>query len=378
MDRARACLVEIVDLYESGPDANGPELLERVTDLFFVTTKMQSAEDRKAFGDVMERMVYAADPITRANFAERIARAELAPVDLIRRLAKDEIFIARPILQYSPGLREGDLVSLSRNAEQAHLKATAHRKHLTKPVTDILVKRGDLGVLQAVVGNAGAEFSAEALDQLSRAAEIHGELQPLLSLRRDLAPRVITRLKRLTEYNFWQQMAETMLMTSEEPDKKDSPKPKTPKVALKDKAPESKAGQPAKPENEEKISGEGPETEMDLAGNAKASKVDETIESFAAITGLDKMMVEHCLFQAHISALMVLCKAHGFAPGTFTALLQIRENITKEPTDDAISLMRRYENMTEDTAKRIISFSDKRPNGNKNEAAQANAPGSGP
>ena len=372
MDRARACLVEIVDLYESGPDANGPELLERVTDLFFVTTEMQSAQDCKTFGDVMERMVYAADPITRANFAERIAKAESAPVNLIRRLAKDEIFIARPILQYSPGLREGDLVSLSRNAEQAHLKATAHRKYLTKPVTDILVKRGDLGVLQAVIGNAGAEFSAEALDQLSRAAEIHGELQPLISLRRDLAPRAITRLKRLTEYNFWQQMAETMLMTSEESDKKETPKPKTPKDVLKEKAPESKADQPAKSQKEEKTSAVGPASESELAGNARARKVDKTIESFAAITRLDKTMVEHCLFQAHISALMVLCKAHGFAPGTFTALLQIREKVTSEPTDDTISLMRKYENMTVDTAKRIISFSDKRQNANKNEPEQAN------
>ena len=365
MDRTRACLDEIVDLYQSGPDINGPELLERVADLFFVTADKQSIQDREAFGDVMERMAYAADPITRAIFAERIATAEFAPLDLIRRLAKDEIYIARPVLQYSPSLREGDLVSISRKAEQGHLRATAHRKKLTKPVTDIIVKRGDLEVLQAVVSNTGAEFSTEGLAQLSRAAEIHGDLQQMLNLRRDTSSSAITKLMRLTEVNFWQQMAESILMTSEELDNNVTPKPKTPKAVEKKKAPEQKETQPAKPQADEKSRAVNPASEGALVKSARSSEVEQTIESFASITQLDKLMVEHCLFKAHISALMVLCKAHGFAPGTFTALLQIRETVTSEPTDDMIGLMRRYESMTTETAKRIISFSDKRPAANK-------------
>jgi len=373
MDRARACLVEIVDLYQSDPDINGAELLDRVTDLFFVTAEKQSAQDRAVFGDVMERMAYATDPITRAIFAERIAKAELAPVGLIRRLAQDEIYIARPVLQYSPSLREGDLVSLSRNAGQEYLRATAHRNNLTKPVTDIIVKRGDLGVLKVIISNTGAEFSTEAMTQLSRAAEIHRGLQQMLNLRRDHSPSAISKLKRLADVNFWQQMAETILMTSEELNKDNTTKPKTPTAVKKNEAPEPKENQPAKPPKDEKIKAVKPVSEDVLVERARSSKVDGTVEAFATITKLDKTMVEHCLFQAHISALMVLCKAHGLTPGTFTALLQIRETVTSEPTDDTISLMRKYESMTAETAKRIISFSDKRPKANMNEHEQANA-----
>lgn len=373
MDRARACLEEIVELHKSSPESDGAELLERVVDLFFVTTDKQSAQDRDAFGEVMERMAYAADPATRAKLAERMATAELAPVELMRRLARDEIYIARPILQYSPSLREGDLVAITRKAEQDHLKATAHRNNLTSPVTDIIVKRGDLEVLQAITSNTGAEFSSDGLDQLSRAAEIHSDLQTILKRRRELAPRVIAKLKRLTDGNFWQNMAETMLMTSEDIDNKAASKSKKMNAKSKNQASGSKQNQSDKPQDDEKAKPAVKVSESVLVEYARASEVDKTLDAFASFAELDKTMAEHCLFQAHISALMVLCKAHGLAPGAFTALLQIRETVTGEPTEDVIGLMRRYESMTAETAKRIISFSEKRPGANKSSNAQASA-----
>ena len=92
---------------------------------------------------------------------------------------------------------------------------------------------------------------------------------------------------------------------------------------------------------------------------ARAGQVVETIEILSTITRLDKAMVEHCLFQAHLPALMVLCKAHKLAASTFTSLLQMRENHTEAPINDTIGLIRRYEAMTPDTAQRVIRFADK-------------------
>jgi len=248
--------------------------------------------------------------------------------------------------------------------EQDHLRATAHRINLTKPVTDIIVRRGDLSVLLVIVSNTGANFSPESLAQISKTAELHGELQHVLSLRRDLAPSAITKLKRLTEGDFWQQMAETILMTSETPNKSTITKPKAPIAVPKIVSPEPKEVEEKenKPKKNGPIKAVNEADETILVENARSGKMEESVESFTNITKLDKAMVEHCLFQAHISALMVLCKAHGFAAGTFSALLHLRESITNVPTDDTVGLMRRYEGMTAETAKRIISFSDKQPN----------------
>ena len=103
-----------------------------------------------------------------------------------------------------------------------------------------------------------------------------------------------------------------------------------------------------------------PSAEKILVEAARNNIASETIEAFANITHLDKTMIEHCLFDAHISALMVLCKAHSFTPATFTAMLQLRDSHTGEPTNDTATLMRKYESMTPETAERIIRFSDKR------------------
>lgn len=362
MQRARQCLEEIEGLYKTGPNEKGPELLERVADLYFLTLDQQSQDDTDAFCDVMERMAFAADALTRTRFSERIAWAESAPIALLRRLARDEICVARPVLQYSPGLREGDLVSISTDAEQDHLMATAHREFLTKPVTNIIVQRGELNVLKTIINNTGAEFSAESRTKLSNTPELQAELQKVLATRRDLSPSPIERLKRLTEVEFWQQITGAALMTNVKPDDIQSGKQgsidansneKT--VDQQDsKAPENKSDRAFDRHPSSAAAGKA------LVDSARAGKVVETVQFFSRITKLDEGMIEHCLFKAHVPALMVLCKAHSMSPSTFTALLQLRENHTGTPTTDTIGLMRRYEGMTTDTAKRIIRFSDKR------------------
>jgi len=358
MLRARQCLDEIVDLYMSGPNDKGPELLERVADLYFLTVDQQSQEDRDAFGDVMERMAFNADALTRARLSERISKAELAPVELIKRLARDEICVARPVLQYSPCLREGDLVSISSDAEQDHLMATAHRSELTKPVTDIIVERGEPQVLLAIISNTGAEISAESRAKLTSTPELQAALQQALQLRRDLSLSPMDRLKRLTESEFWQQITEAALMTH---DQSEDAQPKK-KAPMQKVIPDEQNIKPPDntPSKEYKIGPTHPTAEKSLVEAARGGKVVETVGLFAKITQLDEGMIEHCLFKAHVPALMVLCKAHSLSPSTFTSLLQLRESYTGTPVTDTIGLMRRYEGMTPETAQRIIRFSDKR------------------
>jgi len=358
MLRARQCLDEIADLYQSGPIEKGADLLERVADLFFLTVDQQLAEDRSAFGDIMERMAIDADTLTRARFSERMSKAEFAPTDLIRGLARDEICVARPVLQYSPCLREGDLVSISSDAEQDRLMATAHRAELTEPVTDIIVERGDLNVLKVIISNTGAKFSAESRHRLSKTPELQKELQQVMRARRDLAPSRFAHLKRLTEAEFWQQISEAALMTDVEPDDVQS---ETETPADEDNPEEQASKEPEKnPDKELRIAPTNPASEKALVNAAKSGKVVETVQFFAKITKLDEVMIEHCVFKAHIPALIVLCKAHSLAPSTFTTLLQLRENHTGTPVRDTVGLLRRYEGMTTETAQRIIRFSDKR------------------
>ncbi len=358
MHRARECLNEILELYQTGPNEKRPELLDRVADLFFLTLDQQSTADTDAFGDVMERMAYDADAISRAHLSERIAKNHTAPLALLRRLARDDICIARPVLQYSPCLREGDLVSISSEAEQDHLMATAHRSQLSKPVTDIIVARGELDVLKIVIGNIGAEISAESRAKLSKIPGLQEDLQRAMSARRDMTPSPMDRLKKLTEVEFWQQITEAALMTDDEPDQA-QPATQAPEedVILNER--DSRALK-NKSDKEIEIKPAPPAAEKLLVDAARSGKIEDTVKIFSKITHLDEAMIEHCLLEAHLPALMVLCKAHSMAAATFTAMLQFRESHARKPVKDTVGLLRRYDGMTPKTAQRIIRFSDKR------------------
>ncbi|HDO52794.1 MAG TPA: DUF2336 domain-containing protein, partial [Rhizobiales bacterium] len=273
----------------------------------------------------------------------------------------DEIIVVRPVLQYSPCLRDGALMSIIGQVEEDHLIATAHRRNLTPPVTDLLMERGGEQVLATMAGNMGAQFSPEGLTRLTEVAQKSSEMQFALSLRPDLAPSPLTRLKRLAEAGFWQGVAESFLMTEENrvADKPGKPKPPAPRAIPRDPDP---SGQPAEDPDETVPADRQvtPTDEKALFDAARAGNIEETLEHFSKITQLNETMLEHCLFEAHIPALMVLCKAHGLAPGTFTALLQLKESHTRQPSNDTAGLMRRYDGMTRETAQRIIRFSDKR------------------
>jgi hypothetical protein len=204
--------------------------------------------------------------------------------------------------------------------------------------------------------------------KLSKTPELQAELQQAIRMRRDMSPTAIDRLKRLTEMEFWQQITEAALMTIEEPDEVQKETPGSvnadaditvgvDKQILNEQAKKAPKG---KPDKDIRMKPTSEAAEKALVDSARAGKVVETVQFFAKITELDEGMIEHCVFKAHIPALMVLCKAHSMAPSTFTAMLQLRENHTGTPVTDTIGLMRRYESMTPDTAQRIIRFSDKR------------------
>lgn len=364
MVRTRECLDEITDLMSSDGESKPDELLNKVADLYLMTADRQSAADQAAFGDVLARIANVVDPIARARFAERMATAETLPKSLLHQLARDEICVARPILQYAIGLREGDLVSITLEVDQDHLVATAHRHDLTCPVTDILVRRGERRVLQAIVQNVSAELSANSIAELKAVVEDHAEIESILRMRRDVPSNPIRRLKRLAASDFWQNVTQALLMTDEggEPhDQADTVVAETQDAeAEPDQDSMSADGdQPSAEQTVKKPRLQGAALEKHLLEVAKARDYPLVIQALSELAKLDEAMISHCLCEAHVSALMVLCKANRLSPATFTALLQLREARTNTPITDFVGLMRRYEGMTPDTAEKIIRFSKK-------------------
>jgi len=107
MPNAHSCLTDIESLSNETSSEKRREVLHRVTDLFFHTTEQQEPGDVNAFGNVMERIAYELEIEARAELSERLSKADKAPRQLIRRLAVDDIAVAKPVLERSEERRVG-------------------------------------------------------------------------------------------------------------------------------------------------------------------------------------------------------------------------------------------------------------------------------
>ena len=345
MQSTRGCLLELQKLASSDADSNRDEILNRVTDLFFLTSDEQDEAVTTVFGDVMERVAYQLEAAARVNLAERLADAQHAPHDLVCRLAGDEIGVARPILEQSSCLSDTDLARLAGDLGQDHLLAISNRPQISATVTDVIVTRGDDPVLVNVAQNTGAEFSQTGLDQLSVRAAANSDLYSVLETRVDLPEEFLVQLKQAVANRLKQEIAEIPISIS---------------GADIDAIIEAKAAQL----NLRSGSEDGDETARDagdpnitenmIAGFARTRRLTETIQGLSLMSGLPLKRVAHCLLTADLTALAVLCKGHDFKNSTFASLMQLRSVSNPSPVRVVAEAMRNYDLLNPETARRAI------------------------
>ena len=131
-----------------------------------------------------------------AELSARLAPVDNAPIEVIRRLARDdEIIVAAPVLSQSARLTTHDLVDIAQTKSQAHLLAISGRApSWSRSVTDQLLSRGDREVKHKLAKNAGARFSETGFTTLVKSAETDESLAKKVGLRLDLPLRLLREL----------------------------------------------------------------------------------------------------------------------------------------------------------------------------------------
>jgi len=107
----------------------------------------------------------------RARLAERIARAEWAPPQLIELLARDDIEVARPVIAASPLLKDEALIRLITEATLAHRVEVAQRPRISEPVVRAAIDCDEPAVLTALAGNPTAEITPPCMLRLVERAK---------------------------------------------------------------------------------------------------------------------------------------------------------------------------------------------------------------
>ncbi|HEX3503514.1 MAG TPA: DUF2336 domain-containing protein [Xanthobacteraceae bacterium] len=171
--------------------------LRRITDLFLHDAGRLNDEQIRVFDDVLCLLVEKIEKTALAELGTRLAPVNMAPLQLVKRLARDEeITVAAPVLKDSKRLSAADLVDIAQTRSQAHLLAISERVVVDSKVTDVLVVRGDQKVLSSLAKNTGAQFSESGFDRLVKRAEGDNELCELVGLRRDLPKNLLQELLR--------------------------------------------------------------------------------------------------------------------------------------------------------------------------------------
>ena len=130
--------------------------------------------------EILRLLVGKVEVNIRRHIADYLAERSDAPRDLIRRLAKDEIAVAYPILSHSTVLANEDLVAIVDECSLRHRQAIAVRPHISQAVTDRLVARDEIEVLTTLICNESADISERSMEHLvERSLEIESFREPL-------------------------------------------------------------------------------------------------------------------------------------------------------------------------------------------------------
>lgn len=118
-----------------------PTLARVLTDLF-VQKASHTGEEERHYTELMLRLIDAVDLATRATVARKLADYPGAPPAVMRRLARDVIEVAEPVLLRCAALTDLDLSGIARDFGLAHAAAIA-RRH-TRPLLPASVVRSEV------------------------------------------------------------------------------------------------------------------------------------------------------------------------------------------------------------------------------------------
>jgi uncharacterized protein (DUF2336 family) len=103
-----------------------PTLLRVLTDLYVQKTS-HTAEEERHYTELALRLIDAVDVATRATVARKLAAYPGAPLAVARRLARDVIEVAEPVLTQSRVLPDTELAAIIRDFGMSHAAAIARR-----------------------------------------------------------------------------------------------------------------------------------------------------------------------------------------------------------------------------------------------------------
>jgi uncharacterized protein (DUF2336 family) len=344
---------ELEDVLSHGSAERRAETLQRITSLFIDGADYYNEEHVGLFDDVLTRLIVEIESKTLAELANRLAPVDNAPIQLMRRLAKDDdIAIAGPVLKRSARLDEADLVDIASKQGPDHLLAISGRKEIGEAVTDVLVKRGDREVVRSVATNKGAKFSEASFTNLVKRAETDGVLAESVGMRPDVPIHLFRQLvAQATE------VVQKRLLAAARPETQSEIKRVLVEVSREigtktTPARDYRAAQRAV------LDMRRAETldEAQLAQFARDGQFEEMVAALSALCAVPLDVVDRLMAGDRTDPVLILCKAVGFEWPTVRAIIRIHAGGKGTSTQGLDEAHANFDRLSQSTAQRVVRF----------------------
>jgi uncharacterized protein (DUF2336 family) len=163
-------------------------LLKRLADVVSLPASRVNAFERAVTADLLVEMLREADDTERARVAARLAPLSEIPNSLVRLILRDDVAIARILIDDCGSLTDADLAACVRDAGIEHREAIAARRAVSEVISEVLVERLEPTVLAALLQNNTARLSPTAVEIIVAASRGNRDLTPALLRRAELRP----------------------------------------------------------------------------------------------------------------------------------------------------------------------------------------------
>ena len=352
-ESAVALLDELETSLTHGSDTHRIETLRRVTDLFLLNAPNYSAEQAAVFDDVFEVLVRKIEISAKALLSQRLAPIASVPPRVIHTLAFDNaIEVAAPVLTLSPRLTDQMLVENARTKSQAHLLAISRRQALSPAVTDVLVDRGNSEVVNAVVGNAGAEFSDGGYERLIALSERDDDLATCVAIRPSIPRHHFVKL--LAQAS--QTVRARLEALGVRPESEVSSAVREATIKAHDRSTAESATVIAARHLVEQLHAEHKLDGKQIAAFASEGKFEETSAALALFASVPFSLVETIMIQSQAEGILLLAKAIDLPWPAVSAILEMRSKLASVPEVDLNFCKLSYGRLKPATAQQALRF----------------------
>jgi uncharacterized protein (DUF2336 family) len=160
-------------------------MVRKLTDLVVMPLGRLSNNERSFTADLLIRALDAVDVSVRADAARRMAGFAEIPSHLQRYLIRDDISVARPVLELSSHIAEAIMCEAAM-VSYDHRKAIVTRDDITSQVADVLINFGETDIIIALLKMEEITFSDQTMDILVSRSQNDIEVRPLLIKRLEL------------------------------------------------------------------------------------------------------------------------------------------------------------------------------------------------